>query len=90
VHPTRDFGLSVVTPAPLSTPIEMLPKIGRTPHTPSFTEYLRRFLAAGCPKPIGFPRKSGGWGVKPFGHGKSSNPEKVLKYSVNTRRFGDA
>jgi len=48
----------------------------RTSHPPSFAEYLSRFLAAGCPKPIGFPRKSGGWGVKPFGHGKGSNPKK--------------
>jgi hypothetical protein len=28
-------------------------------------------------------------GVKLFGHGENSNPEKVLKYSVKSRRFGD-
>jgi hypothetical protein len=47
-------------------------------------------LAKGCPKPNGFPRKNGRQGVKPFGHGKSSNPEKRLNYSANTRQFGDA
>jgi hypothetical protein len=53
-----------------------------TPHL--FAEYLS--LAAGCPKLTGFPRKNGREGVRPVGHGKSSNSKKVLKYSVNEAR----
>src|SRR5260370_34723736 len=37
-------------------------------------------------KPTPFPRKTALGGVKPFGHGKSSNPKKVLKYSVSVPR----
>ncbi len=37
-------------------------------------------------KPTPFPRKNGRQGVKPFGHGKSSSPKKVLKYSVSVPR----
>ena len=67
---------------------ELIPKKGRTPHTPLVYRIFESFLTASCPKPIGFPRKSGREGVKPFGHAKSSNPKKVLKYSVKIRRFG--
>jgi hypothetical protein len=62
-------------------------KITRAPHTPDVYRIFESFLASGCPKPIDFPRKKGAWGVKPFGHGKSSNPRKALKYSVKHRIF---
>jgi hypothetical protein len=34
-----------------------------------------------------FPRENGGRGVKQFGHGKSSSPKKVLKYSEGPYRI---
>jgi hypothetical protein len=40
-------------------------------------------------KTDGFPRKNGLEGVKWFGHRKGSNPEKVLKYSVNAPQMRD-
>jgi hypothetical protein len=58
-------------------------KIARAPHTPLVRWIFEAFLAPGCPKTGCFPRKNGWQGAKPFGHGKGSNPEKVLKYSVN-------
>jgi hypothetical protein len=64
-------------------------KMARAPHTPLVYRIFEPFFAAGCPKPTWSPRKKGDRGVKPFGHGKSSNPEKVHKYSVNTPRLRD-
>src|SRR5229473_2403747 len=62
-----------------------LNKHPRTSH-PLVHRIFESFLAAGCPKPICFPRKTALGGVKRFGHGKSSSPKKVLKYSVSVPR----
>jgi len=66
--------------------LELAPKSPAYLTPPSVHTIFESFLAAGCPKPIGFPRKNGRQGVKPFGHGKSSIPRKRLKYSVNAHR----
>ncbi len=63
--------------------LELAPKSPAYLTPPSVHTIFESFLAAGCPKPIGFPRKNGRQGVKPFGHGKSSIPRKRLKYSAN-------
>jgi len=44
-------------------------------HTPFVHKIFEPFSAIGCPKPIDFPRKMAREGAKPFGHGKSSDPE---------------
>jgi hypothetical protein len=64
-------------------------KIARAPHTPLVRGIFESFLTTGCPKVRVPPRKDGGQGANPFGHGESSNPEKVLKYSVNAPQFRD-
>src|SRR5713101_1893558 len=66
--------------------LELAPKSPAYLTPPSVHTIFESFLAAGCPKPIGFPRKNGRQGVKPFGHGKSSIPRKRLKYSVSVPR----
>src|SRR5229473_3545349 len=61
--------------------LELAPKSPAYLTPPSVHTIFESFLAAGCPKPIGFPRKNGRQGVKPFGHGKSSIPSNLLKYA---------
>src|SRR6266403_694227 len=84
--PTLDFESSALTASSMVQADWNYAKIGRAPHTPLVHGIFESFLATGCPKPICFPRKTALGGVKRFGHGKSSSPKKVLKYSVSVPR----
>jgi len=76
---TMEIGVFAVGSSPRNKP--------RTSH-PLVHRIFESFLTASrCPKPLGSPRKKHWEGVKLFGHGKSSNPKKVLKYSVNEPHF---
>jgi hypothetical protein len=56
--------------------LDELTKNAFTLHTPLVYRIFEPFLSTGCPKVGRFSRKNGDQGVKPFGHGKSSNPRK--------------